>query len=408
MSLSHQVVRRAAVAALLSAALAAQHDGATPADVRDPACYMPLLPGTQWTWKATWTGDDGKPYEHVHRARVWGLVPVGQGNCSQVVYEGMGRWAYYAIRAEGLVQFDNALIGGPGASAGSQPILPAPVGAETRWTWSTEITYQTASMPGTVHRPRPPEYSHHVGELLDFDVEVTVPAGTFRCAHVRQSRRGKDGTLVPESDQWYGRGVGLVREVDHILRSEQVLTAFAPVAAARADRELVLRAWLRTQADGATATFAWLPPEEWSHYLHGDLALVRRGDRLPEPVFVDGGTVTPFALDDAAFWRARLEYREPFLHADPMGGADRVVPVAERTRLRCEHVAAAIASLRAAQLGVGVDGRHDRELKQNFAPDTTTCSLREVLRPAVGEERVLRVQVNRVGDVVTIAVVEQP
>ncbi len=406
-------VRRLALAGSTLGLLAAQGPAPGSPDARDPATYLPLLPGTQWTWRATWTGDDGKPYELVERARAFGLVPAGPlRTCTQLVFDRRGECEYYAAGPDGLVCFAGATIGSRGARGEGGPLLPGPVGAETRWQWQTEICYQSTVTQSGVWRPQTPEYDHHLGELLDFDVAVTVPAGTFRCVHVRYSRQ-VDGEFVPECERWYGRGVGLVREVLPDRHRDRVLVAFAAPEPARADRDAVLHAWLQAQPDaadaaqGAAATTAWVPPDEWSHFVHGDFAVVRRDGRRSELVFVEAGVVVPFALADVAFWQARLDHVETF--AAP-GSAHREVaadgePVASpRSQQPLEHVAGAIASLRVAQLGPGVREREPRAVQQKCAAALTTCTVRVALATAAGGQRILTVLVEHRNGALSIAI----
>ena len=89
-------------------------------------------------------------------------------------------------------------------------LLPAPVGAETRWEWDTHLSYQTM---GDAPQPDPEDTRvHHVGELLAVDEAVTVPAGTFRAAHVRITAQNRTWKGPQVRDLWFGRGAGIVRE----------------------------------------------------------------------------------------------------------------------------------------------------------------------------------------------------
>src|SRR5690606_25701462 len=89
---------------------------------------------------------------------------------------------YWSADATGVYEHGRSYLGPiRGVGPGRTRLLPAPVGAETRWTWTEQLAYQTQ---GHVERDPDEDTVRCTGELVAPDVEVTVPAGTFRAAHV--------------------------------------------------------------------------------------------------------------------------------------------------------------------------------------------------------------------------------
>lgn len=65
----------------------------------------------------------------------------------------------------------------------------------------------------------------HDFEIIAIDAEVTVPAGTFTCVHIRRTRADQGGSMGVQVEAWYAPGVGKVKELRED-RSE-VLTSYS-------------------------------------------------------------------------------------------------------------------------------------------------------------------------------------
>lgn len=289
-------------------------------DPRAAATYLPLVPGTAWSYRSTWQGDDGKAYEANWEAVVWGDVPLGVGDatCTQILFAGSGqRVEYWLAGPTGLVQFDNRYVGGERGvdASGSIRWLAAPVGADTRWQWDDTMGCNVMGHA----TPDPASLRvHHEVELLAFDTEVTVPAGTFRCVHVRVTDRN-DGWPAPHvREAWFGRGVGLVRLVDSQI-GDRTLVAFRPGVAVTTDREQRLRAAVAAAKGASVAGIEWLPAGDWSFHVRGAFAVVVGGDGARTVWYADGDAVVPFRAEDAAFWQQRAAATT--LRIEPPAGA---------------------------------------------------------------------------------------
>lgn len=361
-------------------------------DPRDPATYMPRARGTRWTWRANWTGDDGKPYEHVHYGEAFGEVPLGATGrtCTQLVFANNETCEYWSAGPDGLLQHDNAYIGGRGvAASGAMRWLAAPVGAVTRWEWDSQMGCQ---VEGGAAMPDPETLRvHHAAELVAFDETVTVPAGTFHCAHVRVTETNRDWPQPHTIELWFGRGVGVVRRVDSQIGTRELI-AFAPGEPV-GDREAALQQALAAAGTGNVfRRVEWLDHGEWCCHVHGDFAVVWQGEGAPPRCFHVDREAKAFALDDTAFWSARLageaeQFRWAAGEPNGRGGAQATFsfpkPGADQTTRLCE-IAARLEALRA--FGAAARRGHTNE-SRTFGQGASTFEIGYVIDSPDGGER---------------------
>jgi len=296
----------AVAVALCAAAVSQAQEPAPPPN--SGAHFLPLAEGTTWTWHVT--RDDGdRRTERDETSVVWGEVPARDGTTVAQLRTTRGEhvsWSYWAARDDGVHVYRNAYLGRlRGAGRDRERLLPAPVGATSKWEWDEQRTVQT--MGGG--KPPDPESLrvHHQAELLAMTAPVTVPAGSYRAVHVRIVSTGAsiDGEL--RRDVYFARGTGIVKEEHTGTDVHQVreLTAFTLGTAQPLDAEPLLRAWRTGRPELAVAEVEWLSAAEAECYVRGRFAILRLPDRA-SCVLVDAGGVTEFAVDDAALWTRLL------------------------------------------------------------------------------------------------------
>ncbi|HLQ37636.1 MAG TPA: M56 family metallopeptidase [Planctomycetota bacterium] len=275
------------------------------------AAFMPLVRGTTWTWHVV-QQNDGQESQRDDTMVVWGAVPLDGGkSCSQLLTT-IGNSqvpSYMTAGDDGIWEFRNAYLGGMRGVNPQHPtrMLPAPVGAETRWEWDEQLSYQTLDNAAA---PDPETLRvHHRAELLAVDEEIKVPAGVFHCVHVRVTSKpptGGDGVR----DFWLGRDTGLVKE-----------TQVWPTG--RQTREL--KAFHRGQPSPFTAEqrildhlgklrgepIEWLPRGEEACYLRGRFAVVRPRVGAAACIYGDDDAATGFEPTAKEFWAARVAELQP-------------------------------------------------------------------------------------------------
>lgn len=187
-----------------------------------------LIPGSVWEY--TITGEEG-PEPFVQRAEKVVLV---QGKPVLELTQKFGKYKpnyhYLAVDAEGFWIYHNSQMDGPGvaADASPEPMWKLPLRQGSEWTWTSPFRGQISSNGNNINMADLD--SRCTGKVLATNVEVTVPAGTFRTTRVRIDRSSK-GMGGSQSDYWIAPGVGIVKEVDRWLgeqprTSERLLTKF--------------------------------------------------------------------------------------------------------------------------------------------------------------------------------------
>ena len=287
----------------------------------DRGRLLPTTEGTNWQYATTQADENGKSSPGSYEVVAWGNVPLkDSAGCSQLIAcrSGYANTEYVLVDADGIHQLSRRGMGQVrGASRRNvQLLLKAPVGAHTEWRWTNRMTYQT-SVAGSgdnlrVRRradPNEDNIERHA-ELVSFDESVTVPAGTFRCAHVRITSKCKKWNIDETRDLWFGRGTGIVRE--RWLRANgayaRELTAFTPGPRAEPrDYEATLAGYLGAEHGLGEPKVIWVEPRHahLNHYLHGRFAVVDQPGRPRTSYYVDRN-VTEFRDGDTAFWLARL------------------------------------------------------------------------------------------------------
>jgi beta-lactamase regulating signal transducer with metallopeptidase domain len=383
------------------------------------AAFLPLAEGTHWTWRVTWTGDEGQQREHTQRARVWGEVPLdGTRTCTQVLGGRDGASSpsceYWSADARGVLLYDNAYLGGLRGVNPRDPtrLLPAPVGAETRWEWDDHLSYQTS---GNAPQPDPEDTRvHHVGELLAVDEAVTVAAGTFRAAHVRITATNRTWKGPQVRDLWFGRGAGIVREQQTGpggTQQRELLTFTAGKAEPRDPRARLLAHLRARHGEDCEPDLHWLRPGSWCCYLRGRFAVVRMDEKDPgQCVFVDGA-VHEFASDDEDFWAARIaDARAPM--QDVAGQQEGEVTIVGRGALGehglgLTHFAQAMAELEATRRGCRNFKNRGSQSEQALGDDPReSCTVRLGAVDATGAAVQVRGRLDFAGGKVTAAEVE--
>jgi hypothetical protein len=338
------------------AAKAGEHSG---------AAFLTLAEGTHWTWNVVATDSEGKTTPSTSTAQVWGEVPLDANTtCTQVLKDGFVE--YWSADDHGIFQHDTEYLShqrGVNPKARTR-LLAAPVGAEARWEWDSMMSYQTLGDAP----PRDPEDDrvHHVAELLGVDDEVAVPAGKFRCAHVRITSTNRHWQVPEVHDLWFGRGTGLVRETDTgpsgvITRELAGFTAGSPVARVPA---AALNAWLGTAAQAQTKRkVEWVAGGELAFWLHGRFAVVWIGDD-PRALYVDD-RATEFDPRNTKFWNERCQEAQTIFiwghgTTTPAGGVQATLSF-PKDRFQTHFLVQTLAQITAAQRGLsGLSGLSTR------------------------------------------------
>lgn len=310
----------ATIALLLAAAatvrIAAQDPAQDPAPARvhpdSGAAYLPLVQGSSWKWRVSRHSDDSQSVSEVV-AWDYGEVPSEAGPCHQLLLTSSDQADvnadYWSADATGIYEYDHrylASIRGPGRTR--TRLVPAPLGVETRWTWTYQLSYQTE---GEVERDPEHDKVSCVGELLAMSEEVTVPAGVFRAAHVRLTSTCAWWQQPQVRDLWFARDVGLVKEAlsggGGAMQRELVEHVAGKAPAAESDAVIVRKLKVDWRARGAAPQLAWLPRDEAACYLRGRFATVTFAAGTDQEVraafFVDAGRLREIDRDERGFWQ---------------------------------------------------------------------------------------------------------
>lgn len=396
--------------------LPAQQGGAAAAT--ESAAWLPLLEGTTWTYDTVLEQQGEPQVRGVFADLVWGELTMGEpGRFTQI----LRRWGpdgkaprYVRHTEQGLVEHRDRLIapghGGPSGEV-QQRLLATPVGVEREWRWQTTVGCQTAVMEGQAPPPREFEVEQHVGRLLGTDVQVVVPAGTFLCVHVRLE---SDWPTVGSSAEelWFARGVGIVRSVKTEPRGARTTAELRTFrlgrAVVREPRAQLLRCLDAQYGSRTDLDIAWPEMERFAFELHGRIAVVRVGDADERQCYWVDEQVTPFAVDDRAFWLARM--REIYgawpdeLMPRPLAAADRELSMYELTQL--------LSRTEALRRGRVFDEHPRMDIKRRKSPDGVAelaGAARMAWRASDGSRATATARLVLSGDQVTkVEVVETP
>lgn len=187
-----------------------------------------LIPGSVWEY--TITGKEG-PEPFVQRAE---KVVMVKGKPVVELTQKFGKYKpnyhYLAVDAEGFWMYHNSQMSGPGVAedVAPEPMWKLPLKQGSQWTWISPFRGQISSNGQDINMADLD--SKCTGKVVATNVEVTVPAGTFRTTHVQINRASK-GMGGSQSDYWIAPGIGIVKEVDRWLgeqprTSERLLTKF--------------------------------------------------------------------------------------------------------------------------------------------------------------------------------------
>jgi beta-lactamase regulating signal transducer with metallopeptidase domain len=177
--------------------------------------YFPMTVGTEWTYRATYAGQE-KPGEHILRVRR--RVPLKDGNaCAEIetTYDGRrGGFLYSGLRKDGYYVYHNAFIGMPGVSENEPPMpqVKPPLKKGQNWTWYEAWRGQVMA-DESGNAPDTSNWGTNCKATIEaIDAAVTVPAGRYRALRVRIERN----STVPDFGRseeivWYAKGVGVVR-----------------------------------------------------------------------------------------------------------------------------------------------------------------------------------------------------
>ncbi len=281
--------------------------------------WSPLLRDTCWTYDVTSTAQDGTTKKSMQQELVWGPVPLrdGGGTCQQVLQRRPMndrdhiRAFYRQNTDDGHYVLGNGLLGGvrgrPRQGDWDMRLLAAPIGAVNQWQWEREVPVQTSGASDRVAR-RPTNVIRHQARIVDPQVTVRVPLGTYECLHVRiESRMRRFGDS--QQDLWFAPGIGIVRDLQSgDGRSiERVLVAFRPGRPEPADpRALIVRHIEETLNETDEYDIVRPLADDLACHLRGHFALVRVGAETDLRMLYVDDEVVPFLIDDAAFWTARL------------------------------------------------------------------------------------------------------
>jgi beta-lactamase regulating signal transducer with metallopeptidase domain len=329
------------------AAKAGEHSG---------AAFMPLAEGTCWTWTNVRTDEQGKAETSTSHAVAWGEVPLdGKTTCTQLLTDGFVE--YWSADEHGVFQHATDYLGHQrGVNARSRTrLLAAPVGAETRWEWDEMMSYQTMGDAP----PRDPEDDriHNVAELLGVDDEVAVPAGRFRCAHVRITATNRTWSAPWVRELWFGRGAGLVQEkqTGQSGTVERTLTAFTAGKPVAHDPAAALAAWRKALPARQTApTIEWLPAGELAFWLHGRFAVARFADDDVHALWLDA-RATEFDPRDTKFWNELRQGQSVFrwgIGVQTAAGAQATLQFNKNTFASWQPTASILAQIEAARRGL--------------------------------------------------------
>jgi hypothetical protein len=290
---------------------------ATPQD-RDLR-LLPLDPGAEWTYRVRRDGAEREVTMRVLSRLPAPVVCAGAPATAHdlVVHDGdSSGFTTFAANEHGLFRLGTARTETPmwlDPDAIPTELLPLPAGVETRWSTKASEWRRNqiagrggggAAAGAGGWRSKRIELEVQ-GELVAPSVEVEVPAGKYRAAHVRLTMGTGDDRMVEEL--WLAAGTGIVRRTIAFGGAEaevDELTRFVP-GRAEPDPKATLAAFLRRDAAltelGPVKDVAWMDAGPKSPHLRSALAVVTFAERrLAFRVF--GGKVTAFETADSDQW----------------------------------------------------------------------------------------------------------